>query len=194
MKNLNVFLLAAVVFCFIGCSGCKDNDCHCAYVPTEMSSKGSCRCPEDYYQFGEFSTTCDDADKKGICFKKEENRFLMTHDCKCTTLTAYDTVGFGFGVNGGYNWANKVTGGGTGGHTGDYFIKKPDGNEFYLTWIDPTIYGSLFLDKECSGSYPYNAFGFMKGKFNAENTFCETKIYWKIGSTIVDSCTVQFRK
>ncbi len=185
------FLGIGLFFLLFGSCG-NDKDCHCIYDNTEMSSDEKCHCPEGFYQFGEYSSSCDELKKTGICFEKKENRYLMTHDCKCTTLTAYDSVGVGLNTFG-LNWANKFTGGGRGGLTGDYYLEKPDGNEFYFTYISSDI-DSAFPDIECEGEYPANAFGFMKGKFNPENTYCKTKIYWKVGSTIVDSCNVELRR
>ncbi len=196
MKNLNFLVLLTMATWVLSCNSCKKNDCQCIYKPTEMSSDNKCLCPpDDYYQFGDFSSSCDDAEVRGICYEKKENRFMMTHDCKCTTLTAYDSVGFDIGVNngGGFSFANKFITGTVSGHNDDYYVEKPDGNEFYITFISSDM-DSAFPDTECEGEYPHNAFGYMKGKFNPDNTYCKTKIYWKVGSNIVDSCNVILRK
>ena len=188
MKYFNLILVVAFLITF---NSCKDKDeCSCSNNPTELTCDNTCRCPSDkYYQLGNFSSTCDEGNERGICFEKKVNSYLMFSDCNCTGFTAYDSVAVEMNLF--LDFANKKTISSATATEGVY-IEKSDGNEFEYKNIKSNFSST---PEECTGSY-LGLQGYMKGKFNADNTFCETKIYWRFDEfgEDKDSCIVRFVK
>lgn len=190
MMKIQNFMLVLLVSLICACDSCKQEECECLNNPTVLTADNTCICPPDlYYQVGKFTTTCEEEGEVGKCVEKKDNTFVMTSDCNCTGLTSFESTIVELGDF--LNYTNERTIGAATSTTGIY-VEKSDGNEFEYHNIKSNI---PYASDECSGSYT-GLQGFLKGKFNADNTFCEAKIYWRFDENGVnqDSCTVIFQK